>query len=181
MLFLFLLAATADQNPPRVEHDPQLTRTAGAPVLLWFQVKDESALFGVSLFVRSSAQEAWKQVPVVEQQDGWFEGAVSSPPGFAYFFEAYDLHGNGPTRVGTPEMPFVDRSELGPLTTERPWDPMVVVKPPSAKPAKPAIDLRRVAWVGGTAVGVVAASWLTYRLLRDQGGSAQVALVPVPL
>jgi len=181
MLLFLLLAATADQNPPRVEHDPQLARTVGAPVLLWFQVKDESALFGVSLFVRSSAEEAWQQVPVVEQQDGWFEGAVSAPPGFAYFFEAYDLHGNGPTRVGTSEMPFVDRSEVGPLSTERPWDPLEPVKPPWLKPPKPVIDLRRADWVGGTAVGVVAASWLTYRLLRDHGGSAQVALIPVPL
>jgi hypothetical protein len=181
MLTFLLLVASADQNPPRVVHDPQLVRTAGAPILLWFQVRDESALFGVSLFVRSSPDQRWQQIPVVEQKDGWFEAAVSAPPGFAYFFEAYDLHGNGPTRVGTAAMPFVDRSALGPLPTERPWDPRVPVKAPPIEPPAPGPDLRRAAWIGGTTVGVLAAGWLSYRLLRSRGGTAQVTLIPVPL
>ena len=88
VLALILWAApAADLNPPRVVHEPPTMADAQGDWRLWFEVRDESPLFGAALYVRSETEE-WKTIEPDEVAKGWFEAVVPAR-GAALFFRGF--------------------------------------------------------------------------------------------
>ena len=175
---LLWAAPAADLNPPRVGHEPPTAVDSDGNWRLWFEVRDESALFGAALYVEA-ADGKWSTVEPEPVVPGWFEVIVPGKIGLRYFFEVFDEHGNGPTRVGSAEVPFVLKAPVGELAAVRPWTkadqpPVPEVVPPWwSKPPS-----RSVMY---TAFGTVALTGLAYgswALLRARPVS-KVTLVPI--
>ena len=175
---LLWAAPAADLNPPRVGHEPPTAADTDGNWRLWFEVRDESELFGAALYVEA-ADGQWTTVEPDQVAPEWFEAVIPAKAGLRYFFEVFDEHGNGPTRVGSAEVPFVLKAPEGQLSQTRPWDrsdpiaaPKVVtpwwLKPPS----------RRLVY---TALGTAAATGLAYgswALLKARPVS-KVTLIPM--
>ena len=175
---ILLAAPAADLNPPRVGHEPPTAADLQGNWRLWFEVRDESALFGAALYIEA-ADGQWTTIEPEQVAPEWFEVIIPVKDGLRYFFEVFDEHGNGPTRVGSAEVPFVLKAPVGELASTRPWNkpnqsaaPKVVtpwwLKPPP----------RRVVY---TALGTAAVTGLAYgswALLKARPVS-KVTLVPV--
>ena len=171
-------APAADLNPPRVGHEPPTAVDSDGNWRLWFEVRDESALFGAALYVEA-ADGKWSTVEPESVAPGWFEAIVPGKPGVRYFFEVFDEHGNGPTRVGSAEVPFVLKAPVGALVAVRPW---AKFNPPTVQDSAPPWwtkpPSRSVMY---TTLGTVALTGLAYgswALLRARPVS-KVTLVPI--
>ena len=171
-------APAADLNPPRVGHEPPTAADRNGNWRLWFEVRDESALFGAALYIEA-ADGNWTTIEPDQVVPEWFEVVVPARPGLRYFFEVFDEHGNGPTRVGSAEVPFVLKAPVGALAPTRPWN----------KPDAPAAPTVVMPWwlkppptkVVYAALGTVAVTGLAYgswALLKARPVS-KVTLVPI--
>jgi hypothetical protein len=189
---VLILAVPGDLNPPVVRHEPPANRAKDGSVFLWFEVRDDSDLFGQALFVRAVPGTSWKRVELKPVSPGWFEARLRTSGPFQYFFEVFDDQGNGPSRVGTPQAPFRAPVMIGQLGDRRPWDPPVLLPEETPVPdrAPPTVvsalrDLWSIPKVRENSVyaaaGVVSAglSYGAWRMLRSPGGRGQVTLVPV--
>lgn len=179
VLALILWAApAADLNPPRVVHEPPTMADAQGNWRLWFEVRDESPLFGAALYVRTETEE-WKTIEPDEVAKGWFEAVVPARAGLRYFFEVFDEHGNGPTRVGSAEVPFVLNEPTGVLPALRPWDGLTQAPPPTvATPWWQRRPPRRWLTAAVGTLAVTGVAWGSYALFRARPVSS-VTLVPV--
>ncbi len=181
LIALMLIAAPAqDLNPPRVDHEPPVAVDAEGNWRLWFRVRDESPLFGAAVYT-ATADGGWVSAEPKEVAPGWLEAVVPQAPGLRYFFEVFDAQGNGPTRVGSSEVPFVLPTPTGVLGPSRPWDAPVVVPNP-IKPPEPAWweepIVQRAAVGAGLAAAVSGVVYGSYLLLRARPKST-VTLFPV--
>ena len=171
-------APAADVNPPRVGHEPPKAADSQGNWRLWFEVRDESEIFGAALYFATD-QGAWQTIEPEQVAPGWLEAVVPATAGLRYFFEVFDEHGNGPTRVGSSEVPFVLQSPAGELSAVRPWDaPKVIVAEPVFRPwwlKRPPAKLIYAALGTVALSGVIYGS---YTLLRDRPVS-KVTLIPV--
>ncbi len=179
LLSLIILAAPAvDLNPPRVSHEPPKAADGQARWHLWFEVRDESALFGAALYL-ATPDGGWKSVTPKEVAPGWLEVVLPAVAGTRYFFEVFDVQGNGPTRVGSAEAPFVLTEPVGTLPAARPWEKKLVEPVPAVTrpwwqrrpPDHVLIRLGAAAALGGVVYGA-------WALLRKHP-VAKVTLVPV--
>ncbi len=176
--FIILTAPAVDLNPPRVSHEPPKAADGQGLWRLWFEVRDESALFGAALYL-AQPDGSWKSLAPKEVAPGWLEVALPAVAGTRYFFEVFDVQGNGPTRVGSAEAPFVLTDPVGDLPTVRPWEkrpaePLPKVTRPWWQKRPPDYVLVRVA-AAAVAGGVAYGAWA---LLRKHP-VAKVTLVPV--
>ena len=171
-------APAADVNPPRVGHEPPKAADSKGNWRLWFEVRDESQLFGAAVYLATD-EGLWKTLEPELVAPGWFEAVVPATPGVRYFFEVFDEHGNGPTRVGSSEVPFVLQAPVGELLVVRPWDaPKVVANAVLVKPWWLKLPPRKLVYaVLGTATlsGVIYGSW---SMLRARPVS-KVTLIPI--
>jgi hypothetical protein len=178
MLALFLIAAPqADVNPPRVNHEPPTAADANGHWRLWFEVRDESELFGAAMYVAAS-DGSWRTLKPQKVAPGWFEVVLPVQEQARYFFEVFDVLGNGPTRVGTDEVPFVLKPPSGVLGKARPWDappPVAVVEPVTPWWLQRPSD--QVLWGATAVVGASLAAYAGWALLRNRPVS-KVVLVP---
>ncbi|HBU46879.1 MAG TPA: hypothetical protein DEB46_01090 [Myxococcales bacterium] len=192
MALVLILAVPGDLNPPVVRHEPPALRAKDGGVYLWFEVRDDSKLFGQALFVRTGPGDPWRRQELIPVATGWFEAKLRRPGAFQYFFEVFDEEGNGPSRVGTPQAPFRAPVLIGELDGRRPWDPPPPPKivEPLPEQAPPTVvsalrDLWSIPEVRRnsvyTAAGLVSVglSYGAWRMLRSPGGQGQVTLVPV--
>ena len=173
-----MAAPAADLNPPRVSHEPPQAADGQGQWHLWFEVRDESKLFGAALYL-GKAEGGWQTIEPTQVAPGWLEVVIPAAAGTRYFFEVFDAQGNGPSRVGSAEVPFVLPAPQGELPKARPWDPKPVVTLPSVRtpwwqkrPSEPVLY-----GVAGAAAfsALLYASWA---LLRRHPVS-KVTLVPV--
>jgi hypothetical protein len=176
-----LTAPTTDLNPPRVFHEPPRAADAQGNWRLWFEVRDESALFGAALYV-AKAVGGWRQIEPKVVADGWLEVVIPAVAGSRYFFEVFDINGNGPSRVGSAEVPFVLAAPKGVLASRPPWVKEVIVPPapPVSKPSpwwlRPPSDGQLYGLAGG--VALVGLSYMGWSALRRHPIS-KVTLVPI--
>jgi len=173
-----MAAPAADLNPPRVSHEPPQAADANGQWHLWFEVRDESELFGAALY-HGKKEGGWKSIEPTQVAPGWLEVVIPAIAGTRYFFEVFDAQGNGPTRVGSAEVPFVLSLTEGQLPEARPWDDKPVVSLPPV--TKPWWQQRPSDEVFYGAAGAVAFSSILYgawALLRARP-VAKVTLAPV--
>ena len=175
-----LLLAAPDVNPPRVDHEPPTAVDADGNWRLWFAVRDESPLFGAAVYIAADGKQ-WRSHNPVQVAPGWLEVVVPAQTGLRYFFEVFDMHGNGPTRVGSEEVPFRLATPKGILAVKRPWDPEVIVPNPVVPktlawwrrpPPKEAL------WAVAGVTGLSLAGWATWAIARRKPVS-KVTLVPI--
>ncbi len=102
-------AAAADITPPSITHLRVAEVIEGEPLAVDAEIEDDSAIFEPSVYLRSSGMDRYRRSPMAEVGPGRFRAIV--PPKdvqgvIEYFIEAFDEHGNGPSRAGTPDAPF---------------------------------------------------------------------------
>jgi hypothetical protein len=176
-----LTAPTTDLNPPRVSHEPPRAADTQGNWRLWFEVRDESALFGAALYV-AKPDGGWRQIEPIAVADGWLEVVIPGIAGTRYFFEVFDINGNGPSRVGSAEVPFVLAAPKGVLASRPPWVKQApipsapLVSKPSPWWLKRPSDTQLYGLAGGVAlVGLTYAGWSVLR----RHPISKVTLVPV--
>lgn len=159
-------AAAASKRPkkdtaaPVVEHTPVATHDGKGPVVITATITDESAIYEPTLVVRmagaagaapGAAGAPFTRVPLVKSAEGdAFSAEVPASllaGDVEYLVEAFDEHGNGPSRVG---------DEAAPLTIKRvaPVAPLEGDKPPPPPPPPVAEDNTGLI-VGGIVVGSI--------------------------
>ena len=98
-----------DLTPPVLTHDPLRKAPAGSALKIVARIVDERSAVG-------DAQACWRNlfhieydcVPLTGGANDEYSAVVPASAvadGFAYYLEAFDALGNGPTRSGTPELP----------------------------------------------------------------------------
>lgn len=150
-------APAADTAPPLVTHTPVERVRDGEPVEISAHIVDPSGVFAPTLYHRAPGTQPYTSLPLTGT-GGTYAARVAAPKGLEYWLEAYDELGNGPTRRGTPEAPYVVRAG-----TPSPSPEPVVQVTPAALPVQApessettveVFDPMRTAWiVGGAAVG----------------------------
>lgn len=102
--------ARADNKAPVIEHAPVTTVSTGAVVTFEARMVDKDGIYEPKVFVRPAGRTAWTPFSFEKSKDDQYRCEV--PPGmtangaFAYYVEAFDSSGNGPTRIGSPEKPL---------------------------------------------------------------------------
>lgn len=99
----------ADTSPPKIEH----TRLEKAPLNQVLRVSavitDESGVFAPTLYVRAVGQEEFVSIEMTKR-GGSYQAKIPAEQmssDVEYFIEAFDEHGNGPSREGSPEAPIL--------------------------------------------------------------------------
>lgn len=125
-LLLVLLPApavhAADLTPPQIQHTRLDKAPLGQAVKVRATITDESEVFAPTLYVRAVGQEDFVSIEMTKRKGAEYEAKIPAEQmssDVEYFIEAFDEHGNGPAREGSPEAPI-------PLAT---FDPSLV--PPS--------------------------------------------------
>lgn len=176
MLFVAtMLAATAalvaqspsgDNMPPSLTHVPFKEVMARHPVRFEVEIIDDSVVFEPRITWRLAGGE-WRMLPLTRSGGDRF---VADLPGeevtgnIEYYVEAYDEHGNGPGRSGTPQKPHL-------LSVAAPDGPQIILaqvveappdalagnaEPAPAPPAAPEQPSALAPWIALAAGAVVA-------------------------
>jgi hypothetical protein len=128
-------AQVADTKPPVIHHTPITSATNGDTVSITAQIIDESEVFGATLWYRTVGSSTYTSVELTRKGDLW-GAAIPINQDTQYWLEAYDEFGNGPTRAGTPEKPFVIHAAApAPLYAPRAPAPKPVPAPVAPEPA----------------------------------------------
>ncbi|MCK6546793.1 hypothetical protein L6R52_13160 [Myxococcota bacterium] len=101
-------ALPADSKPPIITHVRVTRSPVGKPIPIRARLDDQSEIFAPSVYVRVSGVAEFENLPMKRVDDGWEAviAAFDAPVTLEYFLEAFDEHGNGPAREGTPESPI---------------------------------------------------------------------------
>lgn len=96
-----------DKLPPRVRHTFPKTWEAGETIQLAAQIEDPSGIFEPKLYYRRGNSGPFIPGKLTQAEGSTFTGIIAALPEgeVTYFFEAFDMVGNGPTRFGTPSYP----------------------------------------------------------------------------
>lgn len=131
-------AWAADTKAPEILHVKIERTPQGEPLKIRARITDESEVFAPSVYVRSVGGGEFNNIEMTKVVDG-YEATVpasqmSGP--VEYFIEAFDEHGNGPARSGSPEEPTkVD--VFDPATEPADTPPVLVPVPPPPAPPPP--------------------------------------------
>lgn len=133
-------AAPSDTQPPIITHVRVTRAHVGKVVPIRARLDDQSEIFAPSVYVRRQGTTDFDNLPMKRVDDGWEAvlAASDAPATLEYFLEAFDEHGNGPAREGTPESPI----RLVVI------DPLKAVAGPAPEPPpdgeEPAVEAERV-------------------------------------
>jgi hypothetical protein len=154
---LLPVASLADDAAPEIEHKPVAEGFKGTPLRFTAAITDASEVFAPIVAWRRYDEIEWSNLPLVKdgatfaaELDARFVGVD-----LEYYIEAYDVHGNGPSRVGKPDDPLRIK------VTEPPY---------LAAPVAPTeLRVAPLATIGGGAVALLAG------LVLYMGASADAA------
>lgn len=142
--------ADDDVTPPELAlvREPR-PESDGGPFVVEARIRDESGVFAPAVLWRLPGNTRFVDAALEERGSVWraLVPAPATAGGIEFFIEAFDLVGNGPSRIGSPEAPLQAfrprlRSDAGPVDT-KPWVPadlpaLVAEEPPAAPtPATP--------------------------------------------
>ena len=171
-------ADAADTDPPRISHVRVSKAPLGKAITIRAQIQDESAVFAPSVLIRPRGRREFDTLDM-KKSGRDYEAIVPAEQvtgDLEYVIEAFDEHGNGPAREGSPEIPLAI-SVFDPTTTVVTPD----VGPTDARPDIVPKDERPAEQDGGvvtkwwfwTLIGVAAAGGATAVVLATQGGTPE--------
>ena len=113
-----------DVDVPTLLHESPATFERGQPLRLDVTALDHSGVATVTVHYRPGRAKAYASLEMVMDERGHYKASVlpaaMAEPWLDYYVEAFDLKGNGPARLGSPEDPMRLRSYLAaaaPVTT----------------------------------------------------------------
>ncbi|MCA1827274.1 MAG: hypothetical protein LC689_10105 [Myxococcales bacterium] len=122
-----------DHEPPILTHTPVITAKKGIPFTIAVNAADQSGVVGPTLYLRKKGAPASDYVSMRMSAAGppgeyalEVPAALVSVDALEYYIEAWDEHGNGPARVGSPDNPLA-------VSVEQ--EKKVVIAPPPVAPA----------------------------------------------
>jgi hypothetical protein len=173
--------ALADDQPPLFDHAPPAEFTRGQPLTIRATITSPAGrkIFEPKLYVRNPGTEYVGVKMVETRQKNVFEAAVV--PGLLferleYYLEAFDVEGNGPSRVASAKTPLSIRMVVPP---EPVAPPAVAKAAPGDAVAKPVVVKKPFHWstagmwvggillVGGVGVDVASALIIGLPAWRD--------------
>lgn len=148
------LAVDDDVTPPELAlvREPR-PESDGGPFVVEARIRDASGVFAPAVLWRLPGTTRFVDVALEERGSVWraLVPAPSTAPGIEFFVEAFDLVGNGPSRIGSPEAPLrafrpglLADTEPADTTPWVPADlpPLVAEEPAAApEPATPEPDI----------------------------------------
>lgn len=165
----------ADTTPPRIEHTRLEKTPVGQAAKVRATITDESEIFAPTLYVRAVGHEDFVSIEMTKKKGGVYEAKIPAEQMSAdveYFIEAFDEHGNGPAREGSPEAPIalaVFDPSLVPPTL---GDPLMVQT--EDEDDEPLVGQ----WWFWALIGVAVAGGVTTAiLLASGGGGSDVSVV----
>jgi hypothetical protein len=125
-----------DTTAPTIEHTQILDAPLYEPIIFRVQINDESMIFAPSLYYRYAGQTEYRMLQMEETARAYVAKIDGSEitGDIEYFLEAFDEHGNGPSRRGSPTQPI--RIAVGKMT---PSIPMLAPSPIRSSPSKKAL------------------------------------------
>ena len=138
-----IMAAPSDLDPPIIEDVAAASSNPQAPPMITVLMSDRGSGVGTSAVLfrplgpSATTNGAWQKAELKGGTSGLFiarlpEGLQHS--GFDYYIEATDIAGNGPARIGSPDVPIrVERATVS--TLERIERQRVVEPDPKIHPA----------------------------------------------
>lgn len=124
-----------DHEPPILTHTPVIAAKKGMPFTIAVNAKDQSGVVAPTVYLRrkgapASDYLAMRMSPAGPSGDYAFEvpAALVSVDALEYYVEAWDEHGNGPARVGSPDNPLA-------VSIEEEKKVVIAPPPPVAPPA----------------------------------------------
>jgi hypothetical protein len=106
-----------DGEAPQLTHEAVLGGSRGKPLTIAAHAIDANGVYGPVLYVRKLGMTAGDYVPVRMIASKIVPGdysvdvpaALTNVEGLEYYIEAWDMAGNGPARVGSPDAPLSAR------------------------------------------------------------------------
>jgi len=171
VLFSFALWSTtamaADRAPPVIHHAALSAVTVGDTMIVEANIEDASPIFEPAVLMRFAGEADFERFAMVPVGGSTFraEIPIAGRRGEgAYFIEAFDEQGNGPSRVGSPMAPLL-------FTFVEPPPPTPPVEPEPA-PVETPVETPPV-------VDDAESEGLPVGLLIGAGAAAGVAVVVV--
>lgn len=100
-----------DTEPPLITHVRITGAVRGAALTVRAKIDDDSEVFAPSVYVRPKGATEFDSIALRPVGDS-FEAIIAAEQvlgDLEYFIEAFDEHGNGPSREGTPSEPVLVR------------------------------------------------------------------------
>lgn len=100
------IASASDTTPPVIKHTPIVKLTRGENLTVTAQMKDESAIFGATLWYRAPGTLVYSSKEMIRKGEDVWGAQIPTTTDVEYYIEAYDEFGNGPSWAGAPKTPF---------------------------------------------------------------------------
>ena len=134
---------TDDGEPPQLAHQAPAAGVRGKPLNVAAHATDANGVFGPVLYVRKKGMGPgdYVQLKMIASKIVPGEYAVDVPAAltnveaFEYYIEAWDMAGNGPSRVGSAEQPLLISVEEEKRVAFPSAPTNVTIKPKGAPPA----------------------------------------------
>lgn len=166
-----------DTDPPVITHTPVKQALQNKPLTISAKISDAHAIFAPAVYVRLERATDYDNIPM-RPVGRTFQAVIpaSRVTGrLEYFIEAFDVLGNGPARMGTPETPMrveavakLPPVSLPPPVKASPPPPPILDPPPPAENNDDSEGGIFSQWWFWTAVGVVVAGAATGTALALQ-------------
>src|SRR6266404_52892 len=138
------VAVTDDGEAPQLSHQAGVSGVRGKPLTIAVHAADPNGVYGPVLYVRKKGMSSGDYVPIRMVASKIVPGdyAVDVPAaltkdvdGIEYYVEAWDMAGNGPSRVGSADQPLSARveEEQKPVAPTAPTN--VTIRPKGVPPA----------------------------------------------
>ncbi|MCA9553593.1 MAG: hypothetical protein KC933_26375 [Myxococcales bacterium] len=173
-------AWAADEAPPVITHVRVTQAPKGQALTIRARIEDASEIFAPSVYVRPKGARDYDNIGMRKVLDA-YEALVPAEQvdgDLQYFIEAFDEHGNGPAREGSPEEPIeieVYDPKKGPpggvvAVPPPPPPPDVVPPPPPVIVVTPQLEVgvTRTWWFWTIIGGVVVAGAATAAVLATR-------------
>jgi len=160
LLLAVALLSAPEADPPVITHARISSAPLGAAIVVRAKIDDASEIFAPSVLVRPKGAKEYDTLEMRRKGDV-FEATIAAEQVVAnleYFIEAFDEHGNGPSRDGSPEEP-IGISLFDP--TKAPPPPVAVVATETPAPKKDDEGGVHTTWWFWTLVGVALAGGAT--------------------
>ena len=106
-------ASGPDRDPPVVMVHAAEPAGVGETLTVGAQIVDSSGIGDVVLWVRGEQEDDYRQIPMKQVGDDQVQATIQPWPAqgshVAYYIEARDANGNGPSFAGAPRTPYIIR------------------------------------------------------------------------
>jgi hypothetical protein len=120
-------ALAADTRPPVIRHVPITKVVRGETLIITSHFQDESEIFGPTVWYRPVGTKTYLSAEMIRKTEDIWGAAIPVTGDIEYWIEVYDEFGNGPSRAGSPDHPFVVKMV----------EPAPIYKAPAAAAAPP--------------------------------------------